>query len=626
MVRAVSYSAIVLVLLLVQKGLDAQEEPRESSPAESVAVPSEGLDLIEGIEALEEVMLQDLRLGQLEDAWGNDGYDGLGLTNSVGEGSNRSLGIQTLVEVPFAAASMMPTRSADEPFQHIEITSVAAPLDRFDLRGIESVFDLDTLDRPQIQTYLNFWTTDGRSRMARLLARGGRYRQYIMGRLEDEGLPRELFYLVMIESGFNTTARSRAAAIGLWQFMARTGRSYGLRIDRRVDERRDWEQATTAGMTYLGSLHERFNSWPLAMAAYNAGAGHVRGELRRYDVNNFWAMDEYGAVWDATRAYVYKIIAAAIIGENPEVFGFEAVVYEDPIEYETVEVRGGTRLQVLARAADTDVDTLRELNPSLLVATLPRQDTYQLRIPENSLDSFIEAYDRVDPTDLDQGYVHTLRFGETLDHLAQMYDLSARVLRRANGLARRESVAYGTALVVPIGEDRAERILTGFQPSPEGADEDNTPVAIVPRVQFDYPDLTRVFYEVQDGDGAFAIAAAFNVSPYDLAMWNDIDTDVTLYSDMVLQIFVASEDSLTDVRYFSEDAFRVLALDSPEYQAWDEAEDERRRRSRRTYTVQRGDTVSRIARRFGVSSSSIVRWNDLGSANRIRVGQTLRVR
>jgi len=617
----------VLALLYPIVGL-AQTEPSEVSSefVEVPDLPSEGLDLIEGIEALEEVMLRDLRLGRLEAAWGGDGYDGLELTDNLNPDSGRTIGVQTLVEVPYAAASVLPPGLMTEPVQQPPPESVVAPLDRFDLRSLETVFDLNTLDRPQIQTYLHFWTTDGRSRMARLLSRGGRYRDYIMGRLDDEGLPRELYYLVMIESGFNTTARSRAAAIGLWQFMARTGRSYGLRIDRRVDERRDWEHATTAGMTYLGSLHERFNSWPLAMAAYNAGAGHVRGELRRYDVNNFWAMDEYGAVWDATRAYVYKIIAAAIIGENPEHFGFEGVVFEDPIRYETVEVRGGTRLQVFARAADTDVDTLRELNPSLLVPTLPRQDTYQLRIPEGSLDSFIEEYDRVDPEDLDAGYVHTLRFGETLDHLAQMYDLSARVLRRANGLDRRESVAYGSSVVVPIGAERAERMLSAHQPSPEGAEEDDAPVAVIPSVQFDYPDLTRLFYEVQTGDSAFAIAAAFGVSPYDLAMWNDIDTDVTLYSDMVLQVFVASEEDLSAVRYFSENAFRVLALDSPQYRAWDEAEDERRRRSRRTYTVQRGDTVSRIARRFGVSSSNIVRWNDLGSAHRIRVGQTLRVR
>ena len=607
-------------LLLLAAGNGWAQETEAPNDAAEV-VDSEGMEDLEALEDLEEEMLEELRFDSFVDESAHSEYPGL-------RTDDLSFGVQTVVEVPAAPSLGVPTRDVvvDPPLQLEEIAPPVVPLDRFDLTGIEPVFGLDHLDHPQIQTYLHFWTTRGRSRLARLLSRSGRYADFIKGELQAAGLPPELLYLVLVESGFNTSARSRAAAVGLWQFMARTGQSHGLRVDRRVDERRDWEKATAAGIDYLGELHERFQSWPLAMAAYNAGAGHVRGELRRYNVNNFWVMDDYSAVWDDTRAYVYKIIAAAIIGEHPERFGFHGIVYEDPIRFDAVEVPGRTRLQVFARAADTDVDTLQDLNPELLVAMTPRQDVYSLRIPYGSLASFVEEYDDVDPDDFTTGVGHTVRFGERIAHVADAFGLSERVIRLANGLERREELPYGADLIIPVTESEAERALELYRPIPADGDDDELAVAIVPALQFDYPDRVLVLYEVQEDDTVADIAAAFSASPFDISMWNDVDPDAVLHMGMVIQVFVDPSADLSNVRHFSDDQFQVLALDSAEYLAWDEAEEQRRHRQRRTYTVRRGDTVGRIARRFGVRTSDIVRWNDLNSAAHIRVGQTLRVR
>ncbi|MCA9563027.1 MAG: transglycosylase SLT domain-containing protein, partial [Myxococcales bacterium] len=404
----------------------------EHDPEDPEGFP-EGLEDIEAIEELEARMFQDLTVVEDLGAWSGGIYEGL-------QTSEGGVGVQLLTDTPSGLAPRFhpevghargESDSADGGNGETAMAESAAPLpvaplDRFDLSGISPLFGIDDLDRDQIQVYLHFWTTRGRSRMARLLARGGRYRDLIQGELEEAGLPRELFYLVMIESGFVPTARSHAAAVGLWQFMARTGRGYGLRVDRRVDERRDPERATQAGIAYLSSLHDRLGSWPLAMAAYNAGGGHVRSELRRYDVSDFWAMDEYGAIWDDTRAYVYKIIAAAIIGENPHRFGFDAIEYEPAVTYDTVMVRGDSRLSVFADALDVDVDLLEELNPALLVPRTPSGEEWPLHIPEGMTEEFVESYDRVDPADLDAAYVHRVRVGETLETVAEIFGLPER--------------------------------------------------------------------------------------------------------------------------------------------------------------------------------------------------------
>jgi membrane-bound lytic murein transglycosylase D len=612
---------VSLGLLLRTAGLFAQEERLESQDLEDV----------EALEALEEAALRDLldiHQTRVEEPL----YEGL-------SESEWTIGVTTVVEIPHAcgdAAWGQPTPGADSgPLDtapgvdwgwdpaDLEPSEIPPAVAHFDLSSVEPLFGIEDLDQEPIQNFLYILTTDGRRRLTRMIARSGRYSDLIRSRLREAGLPEELIYLAMIESGFNPTAVSRAAAVGLWQFMERTGRGRGLEVSRRYDERNDPELATDAAIDYLTSLHDRFESWPIAMAAYNAGGGYTRGQLRQYNLNDFWAMGDYGAIYSDTRRYVYRIIASAIIGENPQLFGFEGIVSEDPVVYDTVQVPGGTRLSTFARAADCDVDELLELNPALRTASTPSSvELFDLHLPVGTLDHFIAEYDGVDLGD--RAFVHTLRFGETPAHLSAIYGLRDHVIRRANGLSRRESVPYGTDLVIPLSPESAQGALDAHRPYAD-LDEDERPVVITPALQFDYPERTTVIYEVQTDDNLYDIAAALELSPYDLATWNDLDPDAALHSEMTLLAYVAADAPLNNVRLLTEDQVQVLALGSEGYEAWRAQQERRRQSRRRTYTVRRGDSVSTIARRFGVTSREIIRWNDLDNPNRIRAGTELRV-
>jgi membrane-bound lytic murein transglycosylase D len=491
----------------------------------------------------------------------------------------------------------------------------------FDLTGIRPPFDLDHLDYPQVHAYLEYWTTTGRRRMASLLSRSGRYRDLILEALAEAERPADLLYLVAIESGFNPCVESRAGAVGLWQFMPRTARGRGLTVERRFDERCDPERATEAGIAYLSELHERFGSWPLAMAAYNAGRGHVMQELRRYNLNDFWVMDDYSAIYDDTRGYVYKIVAAAIIGQDPARFGFDGVVPEPAIVWDTVDVPGATRLRDVARALDVDVDELMRLNPALTSPVAPNGDSFALHIPAGRTADFVRAFDDIE-VERDDSFVYTTRFGDTVETVSTLFGLPERALRAANGLGRRESTGYGTELVIPLAPDEASALLAAR----EDRLSDDQAVVIIPQIAFDYSDRERVFYEVQRGDDVWSVAAAFEVSPYELGMWNDIDPAVEIHTGMVLQVWPDHAPDPERVRFVRDDAVRALPVGSEEFVAWDEDQSQSRQRRARTYTVRRGDTLSRIAQRHGVSTRDLIRWNDLSSPNNIRAGQELRVR
>ncbi|MBN1946091.1 MAG: transglycosylase SLT domain-containing protein [Bradymonadales bacterium] len=626
-----SSRAISLALVLLSPRLYGQEpvlensweEEADSQPEWTDQISPEEYNEMEELQQLEDQLLEDLQVHQPRLWFSTEACAGVS-EHLV------PLGATTFYRVPGVQGGLHSIDSPRDPLHPGEResgrTSLAGRLPgRFDLSGLQPLFGLEHLEYDQIQVYLHFYTTRGRRHLANTLARGGRYRQMIRQELRNAGLPQELYYLALVESGFNPIARSRAGAVGLWQFMPATGRGEGLIVSRTFDQRRDPEASTQAAVQHLASLYDRFGSWTLAMAAYNAGSGHVSSEIRRYNVNDFWRMDGYSAIYDDTRRYVYRIIAAALIGEHPELFGFDGIVLEPPQRYDTVEVPGNTRLSVFSRALDISVDRLMELNPSLLVARTPDVETFALDIPFGSESQFVQRYDRFDPSEVGQGHLHRLRFGETLEHLSEIYGINGRVIRVANGLARREVLPYGSEVVIPLEESDAQRRLRDL-PSGGGLMGQEMPVVITPAIQFDYPDRQRLFYQVQATDEIHQVADAFGVTSYDLALWNDVDPAAELLAGMVLQVFPSPETDLSQVRYLAGDQVRILALGSPEFAAWDQEQQQRSLGRRRHYTVRRGDTVSSIARRFGVRSSDIIRWNDLDDPDHIRAGQRIRVR
>jgi membrane-bound lytic murein transglycosylase D len=218
----------------------------------------------------------------------------------------------------------------------------------------------------KVQYFVNYFQTSGRSVFARWLSRSERYIPMMKQVLKKEGLPEDLVYLAMIESGFSPHAYSVASAVGPWQFMSATGKRYSLRIDQWIDERRDPLKSTVAAAMYLKELYGIFNKdWYLAAAGYNAGENKILRAINMYESRDYWQLSKGSYLKRETKDYVPRLLAAAIIAKEPAKYGFADVAYLPPIEFDTVLIPSRTDLELVAKISDIPYQTLRELNPEL---------------------------------------------------------------------------------------------------------------------------------------------------------------------------------------------------------------------------------------------------------------------
>lgn len=253
----------------------------------------------------------------------------------------------------------------------------------------------------RVDRWVQRFRTDQRVAFQRLLDKQGTYDELIRGRLRDRGMPEELLYLAMMESGLSNRAVSSASAVGLWQFMGPTAQQYGLRVDEWVDERRDPVRATNAALDYLAYLHERYGSWYLAAAAYNAGPGTVDRVLRRHadgrtgDEELYWEVLEH--LPRETREYVPRLVAATLLAEGAEREGFD-VERAHPYRYERVFVPGGTALARVAWLLGLEGRVLRNLNPHLVQGVTPPGETYPIRVPPGRAAEVVASVGRAGKT------------------------------------------------------------------------------------------------------------------------------------------------------------------------------------------------------------------------------------
>ncbi len=238
--------------------------------------------------------------------------------------------------------------------------------------------------KDEVDEWMRRYTTDQRPIFRRYLEREGLYSEMIRESLQRRGMPRELLYLAAIESGFSPRARSRVAATGMWQFMGPTAEAFGLRIDAYVDERRDPVRATEAALDYLSHLHDRFGSWYLAAAAYNAGPSRVAQMVKIHAGDIQEPEDLYWEVVDhlplETRVYVPKMLAAVLLAQAAEDYGFQ-VKRSQPVRFERVWVPGGTTLRTIAEAVGVPLGEIRDLNPHLLRGVTPPGEPFGIRVP-----------------------------------------------------------------------------------------------------------------------------------------------------------------------------------------------------------------------------------------------------
>ncbi len=302
----------------------------------------------------------------------------------------------------------------------------------------------------RVYAWLEAWSGRLSGYFAGSLERSGRYVERFRQIFAEEGLPQDLVYLAHVESGFKTTAYSRAAARGIFQFIAETGRRYGLASNWWLDERADPEKSCRASAAYLRDLYAEFGDWYLALAAYNAGEGKVRSVIARSGRRDFWDPANQRQFRLETRNYVPAILAATLIAKNPAKFGFGQVQPQAPQPFEVVTIPGPTSLSVLADVSGVPVETLRDLNPALRRhSTPPGYPDYLLKVPVGAATGFAEKLAQV-PTDQRLVQVeHVVRQGETLSRIAARYGVSTRALARANELGKRPKVRAGMVLVIP---------------------------------------------------------------------------------------------------------------------------------------------------------------------------------
>jgi membrane-bound lytic murein transglycosylase D len=310
--------------------------------------------------------------------------------------------------------------------------------------------DFDT-SHPKVEGFVERYQTKWRTTLDDALARGSLYMPDVRTILETEGVPSELAYLPVVESRFRLDAVSHAGAAGPWQFMRRTARRYGLRVDRYVDERHDLEKSTRAAAHYLRDLHDMFDDWLLTLAAYNAGEGTIARLQERRQLHNFWDMSEDGHLSRETSDFIPRFLAVLEIVKEPVAYGFE-LPEDGALAYEQVEIEQTLPLRAAADLVGCDLTTIQKLNPALRRDTVP--GGYFLRLPQGTLEHFEIAYQEL----RERGLEHRVRRGETPTSIARLYGISVSDLMRANGIHNPRRLKIGAVLTIPPNQAELRRI------------------------------------------------------------------------------------------------------------------------------------------------------------------------
>ena len=324
---------------------------------------------------------------------------------------------------------------------------------------------------PMVDKWVHYFTGRGRPTFERWLERSGRYMDSMKAILEKEGVPTDLVHVVFVESGFNPQARSVASAVGPWQFIRGTANLFGLKVNSWVDQRKDPEASTVAAARYLKHLHGLFNSWPLALASYNAGEGAVGRAIKRQGTRDFWSL----RLPEETRNYVPKFMAVLAISRDPSRYGFDRVAIAEPLAFDEVTIPGPVDLRALAEACGTDVAKIRDLNPQFLRSAAPAQgNEVTLRVPDGAGEELMESLadgsltlpkvsTPADPAVLR----HKVKRGESLKALSLRYGVPAAKIARYNKLGKSARLRVGRTLRIPIGvagDGASSRVASGKSP------------------------------------------------------------------------------------------------------------------------------------------------------------------
>ncbi len=413
-------------------------------------------------------------------------------------------------EAELPASDFFTLSPSENPLAEIELKLPVAELPESDIPL--------TINK-KVEYFIKLYRTNGREAFGRWLSRSERYIPMMKEVLKQQGLPEDLVYLAMIESGFSPDAYSVARAAGPWQFMPDTAKGFSLKISPWIDERRDPLKSTVAAAMYLKELYTLFNKdWYLAAAGYNAGEHKILRAINKYNSRDYWELSRGSFLKRETKDYVPRLLAAAIIAKDPARYGFADVAYLPPIDFDSVTIPAKTDLELVATLCGVSHETIRQLNPELLMwCTPPDYPDYELKIPKGMKELFLTEYAKVpEEKRFTEKVIYThyrAKRGDTLATVARRFGTTTNVIADLNNLGRRRKLA-GRALVVPVQVDTLERTAAA-----RVADNGKQTAA--------NKGFTK-FYTVKKGDTLDKVAKRFNVSTRVLATWNNLKGKVSL--------------------------------------------------------------------------------------------------
>jgi membrane-bound lytic murein transglycosylase D len=477
-------------------------------------------------------------------------------------------------------------------------------------------YDFPIVINKQVEAYLNIFQNRQKKAFRRWLERSAKYLPMIHKELREAGLPEDLAYLAMIESGYNQRAYSRSRAVGLWQFMKGTGKDYNLRIDSYVDERRHALKSTKAAVALLSDLYAKFGDWHLAVAAYNAGGGKIGRGLKRYKTNDFWNLAQKRYLKLETKRYVPKLIAAIIIAKDPEKYGFSQINFEAPIQYETLRVGPGLSLDAVALICDTSGKKIKQLNQELKTGKTPlNKRHYDVQIPVGRSDIARANLPRLSSV-VSTGYkTHIIRKGDTLSAICRRYNINKTTLLKTNNL-RTNSLIAGKHLRIPYSHTRYRLLAQGA--SGAAASDD------------------LVLHTIKKGETISKIAAIYNVPADLIVTWNGLKSIHKIRAGQQLALYIEGAGRDSAVATPRQQTVASPVAESPQDPSLIVFSKQKKWATTTTiasleeevvswYRVRRGDSLWTIARRFNLSTKQLKSWNKLTS-NRIQPGIKLKIK
>lgn len=499
-------------------------------------------------------------------------------------------------------------------------------------RPYQSAYGEIALDHNEhVEKWINYFRGRGRSYMEQYLSRSGRYLPMMKNVLRENGLPEDLVYIALIESGFSPRAHSKANAVGYWQFIRGTGKRFGLQIDTFTDERRDPVLSTRAAAEYFKALHNLLGSWHLAMASYNVGENRVKRAVAKYGTKDLWTLIKKRRALPAeTRNYVPKFIAAAMIAKNPAQYGFTDIQYEDPLSYDTVALQSPISIQKLASNLNVEVDELKLLNPKFRTDFVPiaRGTETVVRIPVGRASDALAALSMsvtTQPKILQaEYYFYRVRRGDNLSTIARKHRTTVSNLRRLNDLSNRTLLRVGRSIKVPDnGGDGIKLITEEDARGPSGA-------TAVPAVDV----REGSFHTVRRGENLSVIARRYGLSINDLLKFNKLGSRSVIRKGQRLRVRAeagptsaswAKRQSLALAQFKSRSTAKAQSVTKELSRGRKHVAAAKAPTKARKHTVRRGETLYEVSKKYGLSLNQLARANKVKINYRVVAGEKLMI-